>query len=734
MNFKNSLFDKAPAAHDLVLVGGGHSQIAVLKQFGMNPIPGLRITMINNFISSSYSGMLPGYIAGTFTKEDTQIDLLKLCSFANSRLIIDRVIGLNSEKKYISLQNRTPIYYDTLSINTGGEPELNSIVGAKKYGVPIKPISNLIQVFENMKSKINKYKNINFVIIGGGAGGIEIALSIKNYLNNQKTLIEKQVTLISKSKNLIGGHSALAKLNATNFLIENNINLISDNPVIEIGNNFVKTKRGTKIKSDFSVLVTSITAPKWISQSDLTLSDDGFIEVNNFLQSSNENIFASGDVCSIKGKNLVKSGVYAVRQGTILSKNLRARILKLRYTSYKPQKTFLSLIGDGKSKAIFSWGPFSFKSKWSWMLKKFIDENFIKKYNVLPPMEMKSLKPHPNLITEKDFGDPSLAKIKCLGCGAKAQWLSLEEAIKAVNAFQTVSNIDITNDVSVIQAPLGMEIVQSVDLISSIINDPYDLSRIAALHSISDIITAGAKPHSAEAIFIIPPGLKKTQTRLISELIGGASKVFLDHNMKLNGGHTSEGTDLQVGFAITGFRPKTFKLKKPKVGNRLILTKPLGVGIILAAHMRGKSKPDEYQNVINAMLSSNQIAGEILLNNHITLVTDVTGFGLARHTLNLTQPFGARFNLSKIPVLDGVYRILQNGIVSSLSDANRKASGFDVFSDYKNQIIFDPQTGGGLLAIIEKESEKKILNQLKSQNIKASIIGTVIKEETIKVG
>ena len=87
----------------------------------------------------------------------------------------------------------------------------------------------------------------------------------------------------------------------------------------------------------------------------------------------------------------------------------------------------------------------------------------------------------------------------------------------------------------------------------------------------------------------------------------------------------------------------------------------------------------------------------------------------------------------EIPVLDGVYRILQDGIVSSLSDANRKASGFDVFSDYKNQIIFDPQTGGGLLAIIEKENEKQILNQLKSQNISASIIGTVIEEETIKV-
>ena len=340
MNFMNSLIDKAPTAHDLVLVGGGHSQIAVLKQFGMNPIPGLRITMINNFISSSYSGMLPGYITGTFSKENTQIDLLQLCKFANSRLIIDRVIGLNSKKKYITLQNRPPIFYDTLSINTGGETELNSIIGAKKYGVPIKPISNLIQVFENIKSEINNYKNINFVIIGGGAGGIEIALSIKNYLNNQETLIEQKVTLISKSKHLIDDHSALAKLNAAKFLIENDIKLITDNPAIEIGKHFVKTKRGTKIKSDFSILVTSITPPKWISQSGLNLSDDGFILVNNFLQSSDENIFASGDVCSIMDQNLVKSGVYAVRQGPILSKNLRAKILKLRLTYINHKKKF----------------------------------------------------------------------------------------------------------------------------------------------------------------------------------------------------------------------------------------------------------------------------------------------------------------------------------------------------------------------------------------------------------
>ena len=140
MNFKNILISKAPTTHDLVLIGGGHAQISVLKKFGMKPIPGLKISLINKNLTSSYSGMLPGYIAGTYNEEDTQINLLNLCKFADARLIVDEVTGLDIYTKEIHLKNRVPVCYDTLSINTGGEPDIKKIKGAEKYSIPIKPI------------------------------------------------------------------------------------------------------------------------------------------------------------------------------------------------------------------------------------------------------------------------------------------------------------------------------------------------------------------------------------------------------------------------------------------------------------------------------------------------------------------------------------------------------------------------------------------------------------------
>ena len=160
MELKNFLTRKAPKSHDLVLIGGGHSQITVLKKFGMKPIPGLRITLINKDFVSPYSGMLPGYIAETYDRSQTEIDLLNLCKFSNSRLVIDKVIGLDLDEKLVILENRAPIIFDTLSINSGGEPNLSFIKGANEFSIPIKPISKLVKVIDGIKEKIKKLNEI----------------------------------------------------------------------------------------------------------------------------------------------------------------------------------------------------------------------------------------------------------------------------------------------------------------------------------------------------------------------------------------------------------------------------------------------------------------------------------------------------------------------------------------------------------------------------------------------
>tara|TARA_A100000164_G_scaffold69476_1_gene57910 strand:+ start:12 stop:1082 length:1071 start_codon:yes stop_codon:yes gene_type:complete len=353
-------------------------------------------------------------------------------------------------------------------------------------------------------------------------------------------------------------------------------------------------------------------------------------------------------------------------------------------------------------------------------------------------MKMESFKPHPSFISKQNITDPALSEIKCLGCGAKTQWQSLNKGIILAkdkkNSFENstiLKNININSDVSLIKVPNGKDIIQSVDLISSIVNDPYSLSRIAALHSISDVLTSGADPVSAEAIFVLPSGLKEMQSRLISELISGCSSEFLSHNIHLNGGHTSEGEDLQVGFCITGIRPKNFVSLKPKVGDKLILTKPIGIGIVLAAHMRGIVNPLDYEDAVKIMLTSNQIASKVFLKNNITSITDVTGFGLARHALNLTIPFGAKININDTPVVNGAIKYLNKGVYSSLSLSNKEAIHFSGSIQNKDNIIFDPQTSGGLLAAVNSKKSNKIIEELKSNNCYASVIGEVVEKAEI---
>ena len=280
MELKNFLTRKAPTSHDLVLIGGGHSQITVLKKFGMKPIPGLRITLINKDFISSYSGMLPGYIAETYDRSQTEIDLLNLCKFSNSRLVIDKVIGLDLDEKLVILENRAPIIFDTLSINSGGEPNLGYIKGANEFSIPIKPISKLVKIIDGIKEKIKKLNGISISVVGGGAGGIELALALTQYLKTKQNIKEIEVNLISKGQYLAKAKNKISQNTILSFLKNNNINVILNEEVIEFGQNFIKTSKGTIINSKFNFLVTPISAPKWISETGLRLDNLGFVKVN----------------------------------------------------------------------------------------------------------------------------------------------------------------------------------------------------------------------------------------------------------------------------------------------------------------------------------------------------------------------------------------------------------------------------------------------------------------------
>src|SRR5512142_2473697 len=166
-----------PIAQDLVLVGGGHAHVHVLKRFGMRPEPGVRLTLITRDLETPYSGMLPGYVAGQYSFAECHIDLLRLARFAGARLIHDEAVGLDRAARRVICQGHPSIRYDVVSLDIGSTPRLDDVPGAALHTIAVKPIARFAERWEALLERARAQGHVRLAIVGGGAGGVELALS-----------------------------------------------------------------------------------------------------------------------------------------------------------------------------------------------------------------------------------------------------------------------------------------------------------------------------------------------------------------------------------------------------------------------------------------------------------------------------------------------------------------------------------------------------------------------------
>jgi selenide,water dikinase len=328
--------------------------------------------------------------------------------------------------------------------------------------------------------------------------------------------------------------------------------------------------------------------------------------------------------------------------------------------------------------------------------------------------------------------------MRCGGCGAKVGATVLSRALGAVvpaDRDDVIIGLNAPDDAAVIDTGGPQLSVLTVDYFRAIVDDPYLFGKIAATHALGDIYAMGGEPQTALAIATVPYGLEAKVEADLSGMMSGANEVLRLAGCALVGGHTSEGAELSLGFSVTGLVDREQALRKGGLqpGDALILTKPVGTGTLLAADMRGKARARWVMAAIAHMTHSNGLAAAVLRRHGVHAATDVTGFGLLGHLVEMVRASGvdAVLRPAAVPQLEGARETLALGIFSSLQPQNvrlrRAIRNLDEAASHPlYPMLFDPQTAGGLLASVPGNQSEACIQALHDAGYtNAAIIGWV---------
>uniref|UniRef100_UPI004047B1BA selenide, water dikinase SelD n=1 Tax=Yoonia sp. TaxID=2212373 RepID=UPI004047B1BA len=701
-----------PMTRDLVLLGGGHTHALVLRKWGMNPLAGARLTVINPGPTAPYSGMLPGFVAGHYGRDDLDIDLVRLCRFAGARLILGAASGVDRERGVVHVPNRPDVAYDVLSIDVGITSMMPALPGFNAHAIPAKPLG----AFASRWDAFRKAPSGDVAVIGGGVAGTELAMAMQFALGPQAA-----VRLIDRGT-ILNGLGATARRKIRTALAECGVEVIENADVTSVDAKGVTLADGRKIAAQFVNGAAGARPHDWQATIGVDVQD-GFIKVNRALQSSDPAIFAVGDCAHLSDNPRPKAGVFAVRQAPVLAANLRAVLSGGNLRDYHPQKDYLKLISLGQKHAIAERIGTAFQGALLWKWKDHIDRSFMDKFRTLPDMAGPDLpKVMADGVTET-LGDNPM----CGGCGAKVGRGALRDVLAALPPATRDDVASIAGDDAAILHTGGQVQIMTTDHLRSFTDDTVLMTRIAAIHALGDAWAMGAAPQAVTANLVLPRMSSQLQRRTMLEIMAVAQEVVTQAGADIVGGHSSLGEELTIGFSITGLcDAPPISIAGAKAGDVLILTKPIGSGVIMAAEMAGQARGADVAAAFDWMVMGQAKASGILSQAHA--MTDVTGFGLAGHLSGICEAsdVAATLDLDAVPFMAGAVALAQTGLRSSLFEDNRSGAG-PVFGAQgaKGDLLFDPQTAGGLLAAVDARKADALLAELLAAGYPAAIIGKI---------
>ncbi len=704
---------------DIVLIGGGHAHVEVLRSAVMAPFCGARLTLVTRDIATPYSGMIPGYLAGHYTRAEAHIDLVPLAARAGARVIHAAAAGLDPEARQVHFDDRPPLRFDVVSLDIGSRPASDGIAGAGVHGLPVKPVDRFLERWAHVEAAACWAQGpYRVTVIGGGAAGVEVTMALHQRLT--RCMIEAgrdpeslAFRVVTADAALLTNHASAAGRRLARILTDQGMGICLNAPVIALEARGVRLADGSVLESDVTVLATGAAAPAWVRGTGLAVDSRGFVAVDACLRStSHACVFAAGDIVSFTPGQLPKNGVHAVRQGPVLDRILRNLAQGRKPVPYKPQQRTLAIVSTGGARAVASWGAVAVSGRWAWRWKDRIDRRWMQRYQVLPGMD----EPHP---------------MRCGGCGAKVSSRVLERALARLDVPAmpgVLVGLDAADDAAVLAPLPGRVTVQTVDQFPAFVDDPWLFGRIAAVHALSDIHAMGAEPHAAMALVGLVPGDSDAMEDDLAHMLQGVLSILREEGCALVGGHTSESDRAALGLCVTGHADESalMRLSGLEPGDVLVLTRPLGTGVLLAANMRGEARGAWITSILDAMQRSNGPAARLLASCGVRSMTDVTGFGLAGHLWNMARASGVAIEIGSVPAHDGATELLAQGRASTLHPDNVAALDGVLDTAAAAPILFDPQTAGGLVAgLPEDRAEETIALLHEAGETGAALIGRV---------
>jgi selenide,water dikinase len=705
-----------PLAREIVLIGGGHAHALLLRRWGMVPLPGARLTVINPAATAPYTGMLPGYVAGHYDRDALEIDLVRLARFAGARMIFGTVTGIDRAAKLIHVAGRAPVAYDIASVDVGITSDMPDLPGFSEHGIAAKPLGLYARRWRTFLDAGGG----PCAVIGGGVAGVELALAMRHAMG------PGHAVAVIEAETALTGVGPATRRKLLDEVRAAGITLVENARVERIGAEALHLADGSPIPSRLTVGAAGARPFGWLAETGLDLHE-GYIAVDAHLRTSDPAIFAAGDCAHLSHAPRPKAGVFAVRAAPVLAHNLAAAASREPLRRYRPQRSYLKLISLGDRRAVADKWGLAPSGDWVWRWKDRIDRAFMEKLSRLPRMTPPPLP----LRRAEGTAEARGPKPLCGGCGAKVGADALDRALARVPGAAREDVETGTGDDAAVLRVGGARQVVTTDHLRAFWDDPYVFARISALHALGDVWAMGAAPQAALVQLTLPPLAPALQERWLAEIMAAASEVFATEDAAIVGGHTTLGAELTLGFTVTGLLEGTaLALSGARAGDTLLLTRPIGSGTILAAEMAGDARGGDVEALLGVLTQSQGDAARYLAPLAHAM-TDVTGFGLAGHAARMAVASGvtAVLDPGAVPVFPGALALATAGTRSSIWGANREAVPVEVgTSEPRNALLFDPQTAGGFLVSLSENAAREAVGALVEMGHEAAVVGRM--EET----